>query len=1139
MTGEPHSTANLNLVRFAQYVTGLTSQQDVWHEAGKMLVQFFSVDVVGFGRSENGVIMAHSWGFADSAAGQAWRQRLTDRTRVNGAPPPSFPAEVLEAFSETWESGFLALRQLSDPCSLALAFLPVRMKKRENAVMLIGYAGAEPFSKDLLDVHLAVAGLIGTTAERLASEDELQQYRRELEQRVQERTEVLTERMKELDCLYSLSNLMEQTELTEDELLQAAVALIPPAFRHEARTVARITAEGKTFVTPGFQETPQGYYAPIAIKGRAIGVLDVFSRHTSVAPQESPFQQEEEHLIGALARNLGRHLERMRAEQAVRDSEQKLSTLFDSMNEAVILYEMLMDDQGQPFNYRVIDCNRAFTQITGIAREAAVGRLGTDVYQLETAPYLPEFSEVVRTGMPSHFETCFAPINKHFFVSVVTMGGNKLAAVATDITDRKRAEEALLTTNCQLEETTALATEMAEKAQAAAAAKSAFLANMSHEIRTPMNAILGMTHLALRTALTPQQQTYLNNIDAATRSLLGIINDILDFSKIEAGKLHLEQAPFQLPDIIQHVKLVVGFNARNKGLELHTCIDPDVPPCLVGDSLRLGQVLLNLVSNAVKFTDQGSITVLVLQDLHTPDADAAPDHIRLRFSVQDTGLGMTPKQVSELFQPFFQADSSTTRKFGGTGLGLAICQQLVGLMGGVIQVQSAPGQGSTFSFSVTFTLADEALLEGDLEGDTARSSMHEPNAAILAGKKVLVVEDNALNRELVRELLAGMGILVEIAVNGREAVGRVAQEDFDLILMDIQMPEMDGLTATGAIRAYERQRKRGAPTVCNADADGRPPAHLPIIAMTAHAMKGDREKSLAAGMDDHVTKPIEPHELEAALLRWMPKDIRQPAHPAEIGGSDSSTMGPDSMGPASMGPTIIDPASGTSAPAAFRLPDSLPPFDLARALARCEGDTQLLYRLLTIFVCDYTDWGTRLHAQLEKADMAEALRLAHTLKGCAGTLEIRELAEAASALEQALRHHAPPPQITRLLQTVEAILTPAVAAAATLIHPKTDALCEHSAAESSAHPCDSSPLSPADVMAATRLLEALRHSLSSDIKQALKQTQELEALLAHTNLAAEIQAVSDAMNVFETDTALAGLKRLAEKMVATTGGNHA
>ena len=764
---------------------------------------------------------------------------------------------------------------------------------------------------------------------------------------------------------------------------------------------------------------------------------------------------------------------------------QKLSRAVEQSPTSVVI----TDPQG---NIEYV--NPKFTDITGYDVNEVIGQNPRILNAGELPPeHYRSLWETITAGNEWHGELCNRKKSGELFWEYAHISPLRNAegdithfvGVKEDITDRKRMEAELIQAKTEADE--------------ANRAKGDFLANMSHEIRTPMNAVIGMAHLALKTDLTAKQRDYLTKIQASANALLGIINDILDFSKIEAGRLDMEAVDFDLERVFDNLANLLAVKAgENEHIEVLFDIAPDVPRALVGDPLRLGQVLINLAGNAVKFTRSGQIVV------SANFVSRESDRVTLKFTVQDTGIGLSREQAESLFEPFTQADTSTTRKYGGTGLGLAICKRLVDMMDGEIGVESTLGVGSTFSFtavlgmgrkpadrrrlppadlrglkvmvvddnptsreilrsmleSFTFevTLAasgpeglaelsrkagerpvdlivmdwkmpemdgietarqikaridlpaippvilitaygrEEIMKQAEAAGldgflikpvspsvlfdtimqalgkDAAKAPLPTtiddlpvPPANHLAGYRVLIVEDNDINRQVAQEILTGAGLKVTLASDGRQAIDSMEKQRVDAVLMDVQMPVMDGYTATRLIRRRPEFKD------------------LPIIAMTAHAMTGDREKSLAAGMNDHVNKPIDPAQLLATLSLWI--------RPGDSIGDEAAARPAEKLS---------RPPARSVAPVADGLPGAMPGFDLEEGLRRLQGNRTLYRRLIGRLADDCLNAGTEIRSAIARGDITAAQRRVHTIKGMAGNLSARALQAAASDLENLL-----------------------------------------------------------------------------------------------------------------------------------------
>jgi PAS domain S-box-containing protein len=846
-----------------------------------------------------------------------------------------------------------------------------------------------------------------------------------------------------------------------------------------------LSSELNTLITPGFEA--------LVFKASR-GIEDIYEL-TIVRQDGSRFpavvsitalRNEESSIIGYLligTDNTARKqvdAEQGKLDQRLRDQQFYTRSFIESSIDAIMATD--------PFGI-ISDVNRQTEMMTGCTRDELIGapfkNFFTDPERAEAGIKLVlsekkvtdyELTVRARDGK----ETVVSYNATTFYDRDRQLQG--VFAAARDITERKRVDLALQETNVEL----GSATTVAEKANLA---KSDFLSNMSHEIRTPMNAIIGMSYLVLKSDLMPIQRDQINKIMNSARHLLGIINDILDFSKIEAGKLTVEDTEFELEKVLDNVANLIVEKAANKGLELVFSVDKNLPLKLIGDPLRLGQILINYSNNAVKFTKKGEISIIISLKEQTEN------DVLIYCGVRDTGIGLSEEQIGRLFQSFSQADTSTTREFGGTGLGLVISKKLAILMGGEVGVNSNPGEGSTFwftarlrkgishqnqqklpsdiqgkrvlvvddndsarlvlgnmlgnmSFQVDQVNSGEAaiaavshaeilgtpyelvLLDWQMPGmdgiETARKLKalplrHKPhmmmvaaygnekiiqgakaagienvltkpvNASVLLdgvvqvlggflsgkynvidapthtfaqlssirGARVLLVEDNDLNQEVATGLLWDAGFVVDLAENGQVALDKARAVDYDLVLMDMQMPVMDGVTATRELRKNPRFKD------------------LPVVAMTANAMQGDRDRCMAAGMNDHVGKPIEPEDLWKTMLKWI-----KPRHQTS-------------------------PVTTTQTENDIELPPGIAGLDMVNGLRRVLGKKSRYVNMLRNFISGQKSAGIEIGKALDHNDWDTAERLAHTLKGVSGNIGANGLQHLAEAVEDAIRMHLP------------------------------------------------------------------------------------------------------------------------------------
>jgi len=889
---------------------------------------------------------------------------------------------------------------------------------------------------------------------------------------------------------------------------------------------------------------------------------------------------------------------RKQTEDALKDREMQMRSITDSAYDAIIMLDTLG---------KIRYWNLAAERIFGYTKEEAIGKDPKDLLAPRTLNESPldEF-------LKPHISQEGKSVGETFELDIIRKDNTILPAqlsfsavemsdgwysigILRDITQQKKNEEELINAKTVAEEATH--------------AKSEFLANMSHEIRTPMNAVIGFSELLKKTEMTVKQRDYINKIDASAKSLLGIINDILDFSKMEAGRLELESVDFRLDDVVNNVISMNSNKASEKNIELINNIESDVPYCLVGDPLRVGQVLLNLVNNAVKFTNEGHVLVEVSL------ASKLDQTCRIKFSVSDTGIGLTNEQKDKLFSAFSQADTSVTRRFGGTGLGLTISKRLVEMMKGYISVESEFGVGSTFSFEIDFQIqsgekanqhvykkslknlkvlivddneVSREILKEQIEAfgvnavtvasgkaaiqevktqseqkpfdlvimdwrmpemdgiEAARTILNDrtisrtPMAIMVSafgreevakkaekigvmnflmkpinqsllfdtivnmfdmdksgmtiqssgspmdgteeiridGVKILLVEDNVINQEVATEILGSAGASVEVANNGKEAIDAVTAKTYDLVLMDLQMPVMGGYEATKFIRADLKNQG------------------LPIIAMTAHAMQGVEAECKAAGMNDYVSKPIDPQNLFSTILKWI-----KPKLDASKTISDGSTR------------TNIRDATGPE------LLCIIPGVDIDEGLRRVGGNKKLYMKLLNDFAGNYKSFIPTIREAISEQKMEEARRLAHTLKGVSGNIAAKDVFAISEQLEKAL-FFTPPQDCEPLLDQLDTALSAVIDAAKAAPEEPVEAINEKEATS----PEDYEPI----------FREVVQMVWTDDIDAANAITKMKKAF--GRRFAAEVEEIERDVDGFDFEAAKNPIRKIAAELNIRLGG---
>jgi len=700
----------------------------------------------------------------------------------------------------------------------------------------------------------------------------------------------------------------------------------------------------------GHSELIRFISVPVIENGRVVMIAGVGNKETD-------YDDLDVESVQLISNEIWRIVQRQRSEAQVR----KLAQAVEQSPESIIITNL---------NAEIEYVNEAVVNATGFSREELIGE-NPRIFQSNQTP--PETYEALWGALSSgrfwRGEFWNRTKDGSVYVESAAIGPlcradgtvTHYVAVKEDISGKKRMERELYEHRFHLEKLVEQRTreleEALQKADAASQAKSLFLANMSHEIRTPMNAIVGLTHLLQSDEVPQQHLVWLEKIDNAAKHLLNVIDDILAISKIEAGELDIARSDFQLDSVIDNALSLTMEEAKEKGLVISCEVDEGLPKWLNGDPARLQQALTNYTANAVKFTDRGRILIRAF------DAGEADGEILVRFEVEDSGIGIDPQRLPELFGAFAQGDATITRKYGGTGLGLTITQRLAQMMGGEAGAESTPGEGSTFWFTAKFApgqARDEAV--GAAGTATSRDRLREGHR----GSRILLVEDNAVNTEVVKELLTRAGLMVVTTENGREGVEMAETEPFDLVLMDVQMPVMDGLEATRRIRELPGK------------------SVLPILAMTANIFESDRRACREAGMDDFLAKPVEPERLFEILARWLPEREQT----GDLGDEPTETIATT---------TEAEPLELRKRLA------GLAGFDYATGLQNLLNNEALYQRMLHQFADSHQETVDKLVTLLEAGEIGAVRQLIHGLRGVVGTLGLNRLSEAANQLGAALR----------------------------------------------------------------------------------------------------------------------------------------